>query len=89
MGPKLTEMDEVIKMIDSSITQSQQEGQGRTLLVGAALFWLTGIAGVHWCYLLLYNFVGGEEYMQNDLIDMDLCTATGSHYSFWKPIEYF
>lgn len=47
MGPKLTEMDEVIKMIDSSITQSQQEGQGRTLLVGAALFWLTGIAGVH------------------------------------------
>lgn len=44
MGPKLKEMDDVIKMIDLSTIQSQKEDQRRTLLVCAALSWLTGIA---------------------------------------------
>ncbi|XVF17348.1 hypothetical protein REPUB_Repub10bG0113200 [Reevesia pubescens] len=33
MAPKLEEMDEVVKMIHSSPTQSQGKGQGRTLLM--------------------------------------------------------
>lgn len=41
MGPKLKEMDDVIKMIDLSAIQSQKEDQRRTLLVRAALSWLT------------------------------------------------
>ncbi|GFY90791.1 alkaline-phosphatase-like family protein [Actinidia rufa] len=38
MGPKLKEMDEVVQMIHLSAKQSQDNGQGRTLLVCATFF---------------------------------------------------
>ena len=33
MAPKLLEMDEVVKMIHTSIIMNQENGQGETLLV--------------------------------------------------------
>lgn len=46
MGPKLKELDDVIKRIDQSAIQIQKVDQRRTLLVCAVLFCLTGIAGI-------------------------------------------
>jgi hypothetical protein len=38
MAPKLLEMDEVVKMIHTSIIMNQENGQGQTLLVSDASF---------------------------------------------------
>ncbi|KAJ0098112.1 hypothetical protein Patl1_28313 [Pistacia atlantica] len=40
MAPKLVEMDQIVKMIHTSIIQTQESDQGNTLLVSAFLFFI-------------------------------------------------
>lgn len=66
MGPKLKEMDEVVKMIHSSTIQTRDKDQGRTLLVCASFF----LAIFYYWYL--YNTLYLSEKYPHDLGNVHL-----------------
>lgn len=55
MAHKLMEMDEVIKKIHSSISQTQKVNEKGTLLVRAALFSSSGISGAQLVSFYIYS----------------------------------